>query len=154
MASTQPPVTCPLWSNEKPSTKPLTTSSAASKSSFETRACGHDAISAAIAANLDDPYQIQRIARAFTAQIHSDHWLDILHAHARCKRIVRDLSEHYDLNPDRDPEEASRALHKAYLAARKTMDTADDKLTALIQTMAELRDPINRFFEDVLINGR
>ena len=111
----------------------------------------HDAISAAIAENLDDPYQIQRIARAFTAQIHSDQWLDILHAHARCKRIVRDLSEHYDLNPDPDPEEASNALHKAYLAARKTMDTADDKLTALIQVMAELRDPINRFFEDVLI---
>ena len=111
----------------------------------------HDAISAAIAENLDDPYQIQRIARAFTAQIHSDQWLDILHAHARCKRIVRDLSEHYDLNPDHDPEEASNALHKAYLAARKTMDTADDKLTVLIQVMAELRDPINRFFEDVLI---
>jgi glycyl-tRNA synthetase len=111
----------------------------------------HDAISAAIAANLDDPYQIQRIARTFTAQIHSDQWLDILHAHARCKRIVRDLSEHYDLNPDHDPEEASIALHKAYLDARKTMDTSDDKLTALIQVMAELRDPINRFFEDVLI---
>ena len=31
------------------------------------------------------------------------------------------------------------------------MDTSDDKLTALIQVMAELRDPINRFFEDVLI---
>ena len=111
----------------------------------------HDAISAAIAANLDDPYQIQRIARAFTAQIHSDQWLDILHAHARCKRIVRDLSDHYDLNPDCDPEESSIALNKAYLAASKTMDTADDKLTALIQVMAELRDPINRFFEDVLI---
>ena len=103
-ASTQPPFTCPLWSNEKPSTKPLTTSSAASKSSLRDEDLRHDAVSAAIAAHLDDPYQIQRIARAFTAQIHSDQWLDILHAHARCKRIVRDLSEHYDLNPDHDPK--------------------------------------------------
>ena len=51
----------------------------------------HDAISAAIAARLDDPDQIQRIASEFNRLIQSDHWLDILHAHARCKRIVRDL---------------------------------------------------------------
>ena len=111
----------------------------------------HDAISAAIAARLDDPYQIQRIASAFSAQIQSEHWLDTLHAHARCKRIVRALSEHYPLAPDVDSEEASRALHNAYLAARNAMDAASDKLAALIQVMAELRDPINRFFEDVLI---
>ncbi len=111
----------------------------------------HDAIAAAVAPGSDDPYQIQRVASAFTAQIHSDHWLDILHAHARCKRIVRDLPERYGLAPDRDPEEASRALHKAYRAARNTMDTAHDKLAALIQVMTDLRDPINRFFEDVLI---
>jgi len=111
----------------------------------------HDAISAAIAAGLDDPYEIRRIAKAFTEQIHSDLWLDILHAHARCKRIVRDLSDHYDLDPDSDPEASSKALHKAYLSARKTMDAADDKLTALIQVMTDLCDPINQFFEDVLI---
>ena len=111
----------------------------------------HDAISAAIAARLDDPYQIQRIASAFSAQIQAEHWLDTLHAHARCKRIVRALSEHYPLAPDVDSEEASRALHNAYLAARNAMDAASDKLAALIQVMAELRDPINRFFEDVLI---
>ena len=111
----------------------------------------HDAISAAIAARLDDPYQIQRIASAFSAQIQAEHWLDTLHAHARCKRIVRALSEHHLLAPDVDSEEASRALHNAYLAARNAMDAASDKLAALIQVMAELRDPINRFFEDVLI---
>ena len=111
----------------------------------------HDAISATIAARLDDPYQIQRIASAFSAQIQSEHWLDTLHAHARCKRIVRALSEHHPLAPDVDSEEASRALHNAYLAARNAMDAASDKLAALIQVMAELRDPINRFFEDVLI---
>ena len=111
----------------------------------------HDAISAAIAARLDDPHQIQRIASAFSAQIQSDHWRDILHAHARCKRIVRDLSKRHPLDPDVDPEEASRALHNAYLTARRTMDAASDKLAALIQVMTDLRDPINRFFEDVLI---
>ena len=111
----------------------------------------HDAISAAIAAGLDDPYEIQRIAKAFTEQINTDQWLDILHAHARCKRIVRDLTENCDLDPDSDPEEASKTLHQAYLAAHKTMDTANDKLTTLIKVMADLRDPINRFFEDVLI---
>jgi glycyl-tRNA synthetase len=111
----------------------------------------HDAISAAIAAGLDDPYEIRRIAQAFTEQIKTDQWLDILHAHARCKRIVRDLTDHYDLDPNNDPEEASKTLHEAYLAAHKEMDAADDKLATLIEVMTDLRDPINRFFEDVLI---
>ena len=111
----------------------------------------HDAISAAIAADIDDPYQIQRIPKAFTKQIKTDQWLDILHAHARCKRIVRDLADHYDLDPNSDPEESSKALHQAYLSARTKMDASDDKLTTLIEIMIELRDPINQFFEDVLI---
>ena len=111
----------------------------------------HDAISAAIAARLDDPDQIQRIARVFSDLLQSDHWLDILHAHARCKRIVRDLPDRYPLDPDVDPEEASRALHTAYLTARDEMDSTDEKLAALIPVMHDLRDPINRFFADVLV---
>ena len=64
---------------------------------------------------------------------------------------MRDLSDHYDLDPDSDPEATSKALHEAYLSARKTLDAADDKLTALIEIMADLQNPINQFFKDILI---
>ena len=114
----------------------------------------HDAISAAIAAGLDDPFEIRRIAEAFTEQIGTDAWLDILHAHSRCKRIVRDLDETYDLNPDIDPEVSSKALYEATEAARQKMDASDDKLTTLLEVLAELREPINVFFDAVLVMAK
>ena len=59
--------------------------------------------------------------------------------------------DRYPLDPDVDPEEASRALHIAYLTARDAMDSTDEKFAALITVMHDLRDPINRFFADVLV---
>ena len=114
----------------------------------------HDAISAAIAAGLDDPYEIRRIAEAFTKQIGTETWLDILHAHSRCKRIVRDLDETFDLNPDVDPDASSKALHEATEAAWHKMDAAEDKLTTLLDVMAELREPINVFFDVVMVMAK
>jgi glycyl-tRNA synthetase len=114
----------------------------------------HDAISAVIATGLDDPYEIRRIAEAFTNQIGTDTWLDVLHAHSRCNRIVRDLDETFPLNPDVDPEASSRALHTATEAGWKRMDAVQDKLTTLLDVMTELREPINVFFEAVLVMAK
>jgi glycyl-tRNA synthetase len=114
----------------------------------------HDAISAAIAAGLDDPYEIRRIAEAFTEQIGTDAWLDVLHAHSRCKRIVRNLDEEYELNSSVDPEPSSKVLFDATEAAWQKMDTAKDKLTTLLEVMADLQEPINVFFEAVLVMAK
>jgi glycyl-tRNA synthetase beta subunit len=103
---------------------------------------------------LDDPYEIRRIAEAFTKQIGTETWLDILHAHSRCKRIVRDLDETFDLNPDVDPDASSKALHEATEAAWHKMDAAEDKLTTLLDVMAELREPINVFFDVVMVMAK
>lgn len=114
----------------------------------------HDAVSATIATGLDDPYEIRRIAQAFTALIGTDAWRDILHAHSRCKRIVRDLDETYALNPDVDTDASSKALHEATEAAWQKMDAATDKVTTLIEVMTDLREPINVFFEAVLVMAK
>ena len=114
----------------------------------------HDAISATIATGLDDPYEIRRIARAFTQLIGTEAWRDILHAHSRCKRIVRDLDETFALNPSVDTDPSSQALHEATEAAWQKMDAAEDKVTTLVEVMANLREPINVFFEAVLVMAK
>ena len=112
----------------------------------------HDAISATIATGLDDPYEIRRIAQAFTQLIGTEAWRDILHAHSRCKRIVRDLDETFALNPSLDTDPSSKDLHKATEAAWQKMDGAE--VTALVEVMANLREPINVFFEAVLVMAK
>ena len=78
----------------------------------------------------------------------------MLHAHSRCKRIVRNLDEEYELNSSVDPEPSSKVLFDATEAAWQKMDTAKDKLTTLLEVMADLQEPINVFFEAVLVMAK
>ena len=114
----------------------------------------YDAVSAAIAAGSDDPYEIRRVSEAFTKQIGTESWLAVLHAHSRCKRIVRDLKETHALNPGVDPDPSSIALHAAVETAWSKMKASDDRLTTLLEVMADLREPINVFFEAVLVMAK
>ena len=111
----------------------------------------YDVVTAAIGGGSDDPYQIRRIAEMLTRIIAASDWRETLNAHARCKRIVRDLKETYPLSSDADPEAASKALHAAYQTARQTLDSASDPLSVFEQTLIDLRDPINHFFDSVLV---
>ncbi len=111
----------------------------------------HSVVEATIAGGCDDPYELRRIVEGLTRMVEADDWLETLHAYSRCKRIVRDLPERYPLSPEVDSEETTRDLHKAFGAAQKRISRAQNRIDALEETLKTLRDPINRFFDEVLV---
>ena len=80
-----------------------------------------------------------------------DDWLESLHAYSRCSRIVREMDERLPLGADADEEPATKGLLDAYSKAAHKMANGGDRIGSLHQVMTDLRDPINRFFDDVMV---
>ncbi|MCZ6631980.1 MAG: glycine--tRNA ligase subunit beta [bacterium] len=108
-------------------------------------------VEAAITGGCDNPYEIRRIVEGLSHMVSANDWLDTLHAYSRCKRIVRDLKETYPLTPEKDSEETSQALHKAYLKARQQIDHTDNPISSLSRVLKDLQAPINQLFDDVMV---
>ena len=111
----------------------------------------HDVVEAALGGGCDDPFALRTIVNGLDQMVRSEGWTETLHAYARCKRIVRDLDECYPLNPEADPDPSSRALHLKWEGARRVMDRSNDRIGTLEIVLTDLRGPINRFFEEVLV---
>ena len=111
----------------------------------------HDVVEATLAGGCDDPFGFRLIVEGLDRMVRSEDWTETLHAYARCKRIVRNLDEIHPLNPDADPAPSSRSLDQNWRVARSSMDRSEIKIETLERVLADLRDPINGFFEEVLV---
>ncbi|HEX9114711.1 MAG TPA: glycine--tRNA ligase subunit beta, partial [Anaerolineae bacterium] len=110
----------------------------------------HDVVSAVLAEQARDPYHAHEAAGALAGLVAAPDWMDTLTAYARCKRIVRALPEVYPLAPQHYTEEAGRALLSAW---EKASPCLDGTVEAMGSALRDLREPINRFFADVLVNA-
>ena len=110
----------------------------------------HDVVQAVLAERGEDPYRAHQAVAALTEVAAQEEWSKVLTAYARCKRIVRSLEEHYPLAPDHYSEQATRDLHAAYEAVAASVQEAADVVT-LYRALRSLVDPINRFFDEVLV---
>ncbi len=120
----------------------------------------HDVVAAALAEQGHDPYRAATSARELAAAVKAPDWPDILTAYARCKRIVRLLAEIYPLAPKHYIEPATRGLHEAWqrsaVSGAKVQPMSQRSavsVTDLVAILRRLREPINRFFADVLVNA-
>jgi glycyl-tRNA synthetase len=112
----------------------------------------HDVVSAVLADRGYDPYRAAVAARELADLVVVPDWPEILVAYARTKRIVRGLAEVYPLAPERYAVDAERALHAAWrAAARRLEETPDRPVSVLGQILRDLREPINRYFTEVLV---
>jgi glycyl-tRNA synthetase beta subunit len=80
-------------------------------------------------------------------------WSDVFTAYARCARITRSLPERLALNPDAYAETVEVELQQAYEAAAAALQAAPEPAQALWPTLAGLKQPINAYFEKVLVNA-
>jgi len=112
---------------------------------------GHDVVQAAATSGCDDPYEIRRAVVGLAGMVAEENWLETLHAYSRCKRIVRELDVEYALDVTADDEPATHALHRAYEHAASRMAETDDRIGTLAATLRDLREPIDTFFEKVLV---
>jgi glycyl-tRNA synthetase len=109
-----------------------------------------DVVQAVLAERGDDPFLARQTVAALADVAAKPEWPAVLTAYARCKRIVRSLRERYPLAPGQDAEPATQALLAAYEAVAPSVAEADDVL-ALYSALKSLVDPINTFFDKVLV---
>jgi glycyl-tRNA synthetase len=108
----------------------------------------HDVVAAVLAQQAHDPARAAASARDLAQLTQSSDWPELLTAYARCKRIVRSVQETHTLAPERYTEDATRGLYEAVQRYdRNEIDTVPELASAL----RGLKDPINRFFTDVLV---
>ena len=117
---------------------------------FRDRGLPHDAVEACLNAGRTDLNAIYQGARVLAEATKADDWPATLVAYARCKRIVRPLTETFPLAPGDDPEPASKALLDAYRAAEAALGPGAD-VPELVAVLRGLREPIHRFFTDLMV---
>jgi glycyl-tRNA synthetase len=113
----------------------------------------HDVVQAALAERGDNPYRCWRAARDLQSWVQRADWDNLLIAYARCRRIVRPIAEEvrtYQVDPDAFVEQASRDLWATYREATGDLG-ADRSVDAVMNALQQLIDPINAFFDQVLI---
>jgi glycyl-tRNA synthetase len=112
----------------------------------------HDAVTAVLSEQGYDPYRAAVAARELAALVATPDWPEILVAYARTKRIVRGMTEIYPLTPERYAVDAERMLHAAWRVAVHRLEmTSDHHVSVLGEILRDLKDPINRYFTDVLV---
>jgi glycyl-tRNA synthetase len=112
----------------------------------------HDVVSAVQSERGYDPYRAAVAARELAGLVIAPDWSEVLVAYARTKRIVRGMTEVYPLAPERYTVDAERTLHAAWrVAAHRLDETPDRPVSILGEILRDLKDPINRYFTDVLV---
>ncbi len=110
----------------------------------------HDVVEAVLAEQAWNPARARDAVEALAEAVQQPWWEEVFTAYARAKRIVRNLDETYPLNPDAYMEPATRELHAAYETAAAKLAARRD-IPTLVQVLRELKEPINTFFEQVLV---
>jgi glycyl-tRNA synthetase len=117
------------------------------------RGLRYDVVQAALAERGDNPYRCLQAAEGLQRWVERGDWERTLVAYARCKRIVRPILDQvrtYHVDPDALDEQASRDLWAAYRRATENLGP-DRGVDAVLGAVQALTDPINAFFEAVLV---
>ncbi len=113
----------------------------------------HDVVEAVLAVRGDNSYRALRACQALAQLVTEPWWPQAFTAYARCARIVRGVEEDLPLNPAAYTTEEERQLHAAYEAAAARLAQAPEPAELLGEALRALQEPIDRFFEAVLVNA-
>jgi glycyl-tRNA synthetase len=110
----------------------------------------YDLVDAVLAERGHDPYLAYQTVHEFAPWVEGDDWMSLLNAYARCVRIVRSFETEFELRPDRFVEPSTRRLYEAYLLCRDQVGP-ENSINALFTAFQKMVEPINTFFDDVLV---
>jgi glycyl-tRNA synthetase len=113
----------------------------------------HDVVEAVLASRSDNPNAAVRACEALTQTIEDSGWEDAFTAYARCARITRSLEADLTLNPGAYIEGVENQLHDAYDKAAAQMFAINEPADRLGESLRELQNAINVYFETVLVNA-
>ncbi|MGQ9515872.1 MAG: glycine--tRNA ligase subunit beta [Anaerolineae bacterium] len=110
----------------------------------------YDVVEAALAGSGDAPYRAWQVARELQEWVQREDWPQILAAYSRCVRIVRGQPAEYPLRPELLAEPASQTLYRAYQRCLEEL-SPDGGMDAFFRAFIPMIEPINRFFDDILV---
>lgn len=113
----------------------------------------HDVVEAVLMARGDNPIAAFRACKALQGVVKADWWESTFTAYARCARITRNLEETLPLNSTAYQEQVEQDLHTAYDGAAAAFDVADEPANVLGDELRKLTQPINAYFDKVLVNA-
>jgi glycyl-tRNA synthetase len=76
--------------------------------------------------------------------------MEILWAYSRSVRIVREFEMTFPLDPAKFVEPTTQRLYEAYLVCRDQVDP-ESSINTLLTAFKPMVEPINTFFDDVLV---
>jgi glycyl-tRNA synthetase len=113
----------------------------------------HDVVEAVLAVRGDNPYAAQQSCAALQELVAQPWWNSAFTAYARTARITRSLTGLLPLNPNAYVDEVEHRLHAAYDAAAAALAAAEEPAQAWGAVLQSLQEPINGYFERVLVNA-
>ncbi len=112
-----------------------------------------DVVEAVLVERGDNPFLAEQACAALSQMVAQAAWSSTFTAYARCARIVRTIEADLPLNPSAYESESERLLDSAYRRAAALMAESAEPANALSESLDLLREPINAFFEAVLVNA-
>jgi glycyl-tRNA synthetase len=113
----------------------------------------HDVVEAVLAARGGNPVAARRACRFLAGLVDQPWWEDAFTAYARCARITRGVDETLDLDPAAYQEPVEQELQRAYEAAAQAVAQSDEPAAALGDVLRSVQEPINAYFDNVLVNA-
>lgn len=110
-----------------------------------------DVVKAVLAERGDNPWLALASAKDLVEATARDDWADTLNAYARCVRIVRNIEEKYAIRPNDFEEMVEKDLYTAYEKARASLSPASSTSAVIAALRDLLVEPINAFFDGVLV---
>jgi glycyl-tRNA synthetase beta subunit len=103
----------------------------------------------------DDPFRARVAVEQLNDWVEKEDWMEVLAAYSRCARILRSVPS--DALPDAQllashlfVEPASQNLYEAFQTAAAKV-TSDSTVDEFLQAFSLLVEPINAFFDKVLV---
>jgi glycyl-tRNA synthetase beta chain len=112
-----------------------------------------DAVEAVGSIELDDMVDIKRRAEAVASKLGTPEMADLLFAVTRCKNLAK-TGEALKVDAGLLQEDAEKELYDNLVRVDKELTSAGNDYAACIDILAGLREPVNKFFDNVLVMAK
>ena len=109
-------------------------------------------LAAVLAEQAANPYRALVAARELTAWVQRPDWPTILDNFARCVRITRSESTHYEVTPSALAEPQEKALYEAYQKAAGQLDS-EGSVDSFLNALEPIIPAVTDFFDHVMVNA-
>ncbi len=124
---------------------------------LQERGFKHDVVEAVLAAGFDDVVQTLDRAQALNDVMSTSEFLNLITAITRADRISKGVTPS-EIDPSFFTDEAENDLYKEYIRCKDeinniiaTSQDSSNRFLKILSTLATLRGPVDRFFDDVMV---